>query len=264
MLKRGSVRPMQPMIVEDDSESRRLSDARATQNRRRDRLRPQGERKDKAEFEGSAIIIALDPGGTTGWSMMEVQPEALSDLEEYRGVGIMENVLKWRHGQIDCGSKKGNLSVGNGTNGAPGHFGISTSGEAAGSGEILGLLRAWPAAAVVIEDFILDPNRFNTGRDLLSPVRITSAISFDLWLQKREYFVQSASLAKSTARDEQLKAWGYYTSTGGLQHARDADRHALTFLRRASERSSKGRALRTAAWPHLFGKGGEFYNPGKR
>ncbi|QNJ55390.1 RuvC-like resolvase [Gordonia phage LittleFella] len=246
---------VKPMVVNlDDERSQKVSRERERQNRRRDAMR-QAQYRDLTEFEGAAVIISIDPGGTTGWSMMEVHPEALSDRPEHRNIGVIGNVLRWQHGQIDCGSKKGNR-------GTSLHAGISTAGESAGLGEILGLLRSWPEAAVVVEDFILDPKRFNTGRDLLSPVRLTSGINFDLWLQKRDYFVQSASLAKSTARDEQLKVWGYYTSTGGLQHARDADRHNLTFLKRASERSAKGRALRMAAWPHLFGKGKEFYNPG--
>ncbi len=257
----------------DDQRARTVARTRERVDRRRDALRPTAERYDKQEFD-SACVISLDPGGTTGWSLMEVHPEALSDLPEHRSVALLKNVLRWQHGQIDCGSVKGNLgedpfSESLAAGGRTGRQrprdvvgGVSTTGENAGIGEILGLIRAYPHAAVVMEDFILDPSRFNTGRDLLSPVRIISAVSFDLWLQGRSFYVQMPSLAKSTAGDEQLKAWGFYERLGGKNHARDADRHSLTFLKRASELSAKGRALRIGAWNELYGKGGEFYNSG--
>lgn len=245
---------MKPMIVslDDDRQARKRN--KIVQNRRRSRMVPAENDPDMLDdWEDTVQVLALDPGGTTGWSLFEVQPEAISDRPEHRGIGVLKNVIRWRHGQIDCGTSKGNL-------GRSLHAGVSTSGENAGIGEILGLIRSWPLAAIVVEDFVLDPNRFNTGRDLLSPVRITSGVSYDLWLQGRDYFSQSASIAKSSAKDAQLKLWGYYDRNGGMGHARDADRHALTFLRRASEASAKGYSLRSTAWPHLFSPG-KMYGP---
>lgn len=261
--RKMAIKPMR--INLDEQRASDVKRNRETQNRRRDRLRPVGHREDLSEYEDSAVILSLDPGGTTGWSIMEIAPEAISDLPEHRGIGVVQNILRWKHGQVDCGSRRGDL----GTNSAGlRNGGVSSSGENAGVGEILGLIRNWPTAVVVIEDFILDFKRFSSGRDLLSPVRITSSVVFDLWLQRRDHHLQTPSLAKSTARDEQLKAWGLYTSTGGLGHARDADRHSITFAKRASEVTSKGRALRMAAWPHLYGKvngvEGPFYNPGRK
>lgn len=212
---------------------------------------------DPENFGKNPTVIALDPGGTTGWSIFTVKAETMSTAEEHRKYGrVLDHVVKWDHGQVDCGSTKGNL-------GTSRHSGISTDGENAGINELVGLVRAWPGAAIVIEDFILDPARFNTGRDLLSPVRITAALSFLLYLQRREYFVQNAALAKTTATDARLKAWGYYSSTGGLNHARDADRHALTFLRRCANPTRQGRELREAAWPHLYGPNGAYYEAGR-
>ncbi|UVK63880.1 RuvC-like resolvase [Gordonia phage LilyPad] len=249
-------RPKAPQIIQmSERPERDVKREKRIQNRRRDRMCPGRVPEEDLELEDYASIVALDPGGTTGWSIFQVQPEALSSLEEHQQYGVLNNVVDWKHGQIDCGSQKGNRGTG-------GHRNISTSGEAVGAGEILGLLRSWPAAAVVIEDFILDPKRFNMGRDLLSPVRLTATVSYDLWLQGRDYFVQSASLAKTTCTDDKLKQWAYYSSSGGLGHARDADRHALTFLRRAAQRSPEAKALRELAWPHLFGPGQEFYDPG--
>lgn len=212
---------------------------------------------DASELSSRPTVIAFDPGGTTGWALYTVRPEALSNLDEHRDERLLDNVIKWEHGQVDCGSTKGNL-------GTSLHPGVSTSGENAGIDELVGLVRAWPGAAIVIEDFILDPSRFNTGRDLLSPVRITAPLSYMLWLQRRAPFFQSASLAKSTVTDERLKRWGYYSSTGGLNHARDADRHALTFLRRCANPTRESRELREAAWPHIFAVGGKYHNSGRR
>lgn len=243
---------MKPIIVNLDDDRKAKKRNKIVQNRRRSRMVPEENDQEMIDdWEDTVQVLALDPGGTTGWSLFEVLPGALSDRPEHRGVGVLNNVIRWRHGQIDCGTSKGNL-------GRSLHSGVSTSGENAGIGEILGLIRSWPLAAIVVEDFILDPNRFNTGRDLLSPVRITSGVSYDLWLQGRDYFSQTASLAKSSVKDESLKLWGFYDRTGGLGHARDADRHALTFLRRASEISAKGFALRKTAWPHLFDVGKEY------
>lgn len=234
------------------------------------RVTPEIKREDKPRMPGlarvqvpakdksltHAAVIALDPGGTTGWSLFVVDPEGMSTLPAHRGERVLDNVRTWNHGQVDCGSTKGNL-------GTSDHEGISTDGENAGVNELIGLVRAWPAAAVIIEDFIIDPERMNTDRDFLAPVRLTAPLSYMLWLQKRTYFVQSASLAKATATDERLRGWGYYSSTGGMQHARDADRHALTFLKRCANPNPKGAEMRMAAWPHLFGKDGPYHNPGR-
>lgn len=185
-----------------------------------------------------ATVIALDPGGTTGWSVMSVHPDALIDPE----VSIIDNLQYWTHGQTDCGATKGNL-------GRSKHAGISTSGEAAGVAEIIGLLRAWPGAAVVIEDFIV--RQFNQDRDFLAPVRITGAISQWLWQLSRDYYVQQPAFAKTTATDARLKQWGIYNQSGGLVHARDADRHAIVFLRQCK----MDPAFRIRAFKHVFGPG---------
>ena len=191
-----------------------------------------------AKLPLSASVIAFDPGGTTGWSVFDVHPEALFDPE----VSILDNVNHWTHGQTDCGSTKGNL-------GKSSHAGISTTGEAAGVAELVGLCRTWPGAAVVIEDFIV--RRMDQDRDFLSPVRITAALSQWLWQMHRTYFVQQPAFAKTTVTDARLKAWGLYARSGGMNHARDADRHAVTFLRQCKANPE----YRIRAFPHLYGVG---------
>ena len=224
----------------------------------------------------SAVIITIDPGSTTGWAVWQVHPEALSDPE----IKILDNVQYWEHGETDCGAKRGNAGTSSaksaveiledeagqllsgesidvddeGTFAIQGAdvLGVSTSGESAGVSELLQLVEGWPGAAVLMEDFIL--RKFDQGRDILVPIRVMAALDFGLWVLGRDdqVFRQQPSMAKTTVTDERLQRWGFYRREGGLKHARDADRHAITFLRRCSQ-GKAGRALREQAWPHLYG-----------
>lgn len=189
----------------------------------------------------NATVIAIDPGGTTGWSLISVPPEALCEPD----VPILSNIWNHQHGQVDCGSHRGNL-------GTSLHSGISTDGEYSGVYDLAKFIGAWPMAAVVIEDFNLRQLRMD--RDLLSPVRVTSALGYCLWKNGRDYHVQTPTDAKRTCSDDRLKEWRMYDPTGGLVHARDADRHAILFLRRAKAK----KAFRGLAWPHLFGERGAY------
>lgn len=189
----------------------------------------------------AATVIAIDPGGTTGWSLISVHPESLTAPD----ASFLDNIFVHQHGQVDCGSHRGNL-------GTSLHSGISTDGEFSGVYDLAKFIHQWPCASVVIEDFVLRTQRMD--RDLLSPVRVTSALGYSLWRKGRDYHVQSPADAKRTCSDDRLKQWHMYDSTGGLQHARDADRHAILFLRKAKAK----RAFRAKAWPHLYGERGVF------
>lgn len=196
----------------------------------------QVEAKKRQSRSSMATVIALDPGETTGWTMWNVFPEALCDPE----VKILDSVHLWTHGQVECVERfesdqfedKGIAFV--------------NESEAIGVAELVGLLRSWEGAAVVIESFILRQQRKDAS--LLSPVRVTAALSQWLWQQRRSYFVQQPSLAKTTATDDRMKMWGLYHRSGAQKHARDADRHAITFLRRCKADPK----LRHLAYPHLF------------
>lgn len=228
----------------------------------------------------SPTLNTFDPGGTTGYSVMAVHPEALVDPE----VKILQNIQWWTHGEIDCGTRRGN--AGNSTakssteiaddegiatmNGGimPWHdeevgdfdglaisgadpLGISIAGESAGVSEMLHLVSQWPGAAILNEDFLLRTS--NMDRDVLSAVRVTAAFEFGCWVLGRILVPrQQPALAKTTVTNDRLKAWGFYKSEGGMRHARDADRHSITFLRRCKD-PKEGRALRELAWPHLYG-----------
>jgi len=192
------------------------------------------------EIEDTPYITAiwLDPGGTTGWCVMSVLPEALSDPD----MRILDNIYHWTSGQI-------------------------VGPEPDQADEIAELITAWPGALVGIESFEL--RQFRKDRDLLSPVRIGAMVE---WAALRgggagvradappavvEW--QSPSLAKKTASDDSLKEWGLYRREGGEEHARDATRHAITFYRRCKSGAqgskageTRARHLRARAWPYRF------------
>lgn len=241
-----------------------------------DSFRPPKHRPPISSLCSSAVIVAVDPGSTTGWAVWQVHPEALSDPE----VMILDNIQYWAHGQTDCGAKRGNSGsspaqsaveileeeAGDLLGGqslpldddepfaiqGADSLGISTTGESAGASELLHLVDGWPGAAIVVEDFIL--RKFDQGRDILAPVRVMEKFEFGLWVLGRDgqSFRQQPSMAKTTVTDDRLKAWRLYRREGGMNHARDADRHAITFLRRCSQ-GKAGRLLREQAWPHLYG-----------
>ncbi len=178
----------------------------------------------------TAALISLDPGETTGWSLMVVKPECLVDER----VKVLGSILDHQHGQVDC--YRGNSKIHN-------------EGECLAVGDLWSLIDSWPNAAVVMEDFIIRIN--NRSREFLSPVRIIAKIEQLLWEEGRMYFRQQPGDAKTTATDARLKEWGMLAEDG-LGHARDADRHAIIFLRKATQ-SAK---LRAQAWPHLFASKG--------
>lgn len=195
----------------------------------------------------TASVLAFDPGGETGWSLMHVHPEAL--LPEEPDVTILGNIEEWQHGEIDCHNRKRSVGLTRVQS-------FDSSGECAGANECINLIRAWPGAIVVLEDFILE--YFSKARDLLSPPRLNSVLQFHCWQNHRRFFLQMPA-EKPEASDERLKEWGMYDSRGGLGHARDADRHALIFLRKAMAATEKGQRIREWAWPHLYAPGGEYW-----
>jgi hypothetical protein len=149
---------------------------------------------------------------------MMVHREALEDPD----VDILDNVLHWEQGQFE-------------------------GEEVDQAFQIAELMDLWDDAAFVMEDFILQ--QFSQGRELLSPVRLTAMLSYHAAISydsPRTIFLQMPSLAMSTVTDPRLKSWGFYKP--GSVHARDATRHAITFLRRSKENTR----LRRTAWPALY------------
>ena len=189
-------------------------------------------------------VVGFDPGGTTGWSVMKVDYAKLMDLK----LPVQDAVHAWYHGQVDCGSQSG--SAGDSATANDYDLGISETGEAAGAAICVNIIElqfkvyAGLGTAVVIEDFI--PREQNMSRDFLSPVRVTSRIEQKLWeLRAVTQWRQQPSEAKTAITDDRLKNWGLYRDGQAARHARDADRHALLFLRKARQKPGRIRD----AWP---------------
>lgn len=167
-------------------------------------------------------IIAVDPGGITGWSLLVLPKDyMMKSIWEWPQDVILKNKVSWTHGEIDC--KKDELK---------------------GTYVLKRLIDEWPSAVVVMEGFQIRQMAVE-----LSPVRIIARVEESLWLANRPMITQMPAM-KATANNDRLKDWGVYTELGGLEHARDADRHALMFMRRCMER--KGIQLREFAWPHIY------------
>ena len=169
-------------------------------------------------------LITFDPGGTTGWCVMQVHPEALSEP----GYTVLDNVEHWAQGQI-------------------------TGAESRQIHEMAVLVAAWPGACIVSEDFQLATSV--GGHDVLSPVRINGGLAYALWLQNRGMMLQNRS-DRMVASDDRLKSWGFYVREGGAEHARDATRHALVWWRKCRGPSAKAREMRAASWPMFYGMDG--------
>lgn len=198
------------------------------------------ELESRGDITGSLVpsIIAFDPGETTGWSYIQVELAVMVS-----GIGVTDNITTHFHGQIDCGKKQGELNIGDTED-----PGLNPTGEAAGVERMLMLCDLYPSAVVVVEDFIVDFKKITKDRAALSPVRITAKLEHGLWQRNRTIHLQGRSDAKTTMKDSRLKELGVYERDGGLNHARDADRHAITWLRRCQVKEQ----MRHDSWPWMF------------
>ena len=194
------------------------------------------------ELVTAPTVIGIDPGGTTGWSVMVVHPEALVD----RDVPVLGNIQYHGNGQISAIPTNGTGKVAKALD-------LSAAERLCIRALLADVLVRWPGAALIIEDFLL--RKRTADRELLSPVRLTAVLEWsveDLGLQMSLHR-QQPSEAAAVATDDRLKDWGLYKRAGGMGHARDADRHSITFLRKAKQRGS----VRGAAWPHLYTPSGD-------
>lgn len=175
-----------------------------------------------SELTGWASVVAFDQGGTTGWCVACVAPDALLSNEK----PIHKCIEHWAAGQIE------------GT-------------EDNQADQMMELINTWPDAAILCETFII--RKFLTHRGFLSPVRIEEKFRYGLHLQAKEeggrpkyVFKQQPSLAMDFCTDDRQKQWHMWAT--GEPHARDAIKHAVTFMARAREKDK----MRSAAWPLLF------------
>lgn len=182
-----------------------------------------------AAQSGWATTVWCDPGGTTGWGVMSINP---TDLAGNRP--IHTKIQHWA-----CGETKQN----------PDQM----------ASEMLELYDMWDDAAIGCETFNLRQLAVD-----LSPVEIRAKIRYGLWLgekwaamdedrepgRPRRLWEQTPSLAKNKLTDDRQREFGLWEP--GLDHKRDAIKHCYTFLSRAREHPR----MRFAAWPNLFKQDG--------
>lgn len=207
--------------------------------------------------ENLCSVVGFDPGETTGWCVMSIEPAALLDvLKDDEGViPLQDKLVSIDYGQIDCGSHDYDKAI----NMLHKTASLNLAGENAGISEMLAItMYQWPKSVVVLEDFIPDPNKMDQARHTLSPVRILAGFSFGMSMDNQSgrlsderIFIQNRSLAKTTCTDARLRRWGLYDERGG-RHSRDAIRHAFYFLRTCRGKDEKAALTRHLAWPHLF------------
>lgn len=183
-----------------------------------------------SSLTGWASTVWVDPGGTTGWATMSINPIDLVGAKPIHTV-----IQHW-----SCGDIKHN--------------------EDQMASEMLMLYDMWDDAAIGIERFDLRQMAVE-----LSPVSITAKIKYGLWLaekwsaeensrdqgQPRYLFTQMPSLAKTTLTDDRQREFRLWEP--GPDHKRDAVKHAYTFMLRARDKPQ----LRYTAWPNLFNQKGE-------
>lgn len=217
------------------------------------------DKRTRTYIDSLCIVLSFDPGETTGWCVIGVEPRWCSgDLDGYGLDGYqkpLDGFALFSYGQIDCVSK--DLAGWFGT--AQKHSGLNMAGENAGIEAMIALAcGSYPKSVVVLEDFIPDMKRMDQARHTLAPVRITAGFSFGMSQNKsserlsdERIFIQNRSLAKTTCTDVRLKNWGMYDARSG-PHARDAVRHAYYFLRDCRGSDHKAAFKRHLSWPHLF------------
>lgn len=213
-------------------------------------------------IDNLATIIAFDPGGTTGFCVLSIPPEALAEP------GMDLNAHSFSHIEYGQIASQGNVSASAyEAETHQGHPGLNMYGENEAVKKMLAMATTiFPKAAIVFEDFIVDFKQITKARDALSPVRIISAFSYALWsddsrlglrnLETGRYvtrapWIQNRALAKTTCTDTRLRHWGLYDERSGA-HARDATRHAFYFMRDCEGNSLSAQEKRWRAWPHLF------------
>jgi hypothetical protein len=155
------------------------------------------------------LVLGLDPGGTTGWCVMGVHPDAISSGDPE--IKILQNIEFWSAGEF-------------------------TGAEDDQCDEVVELIERWPSARLVSELFTLRSRV--TSPEVFALERMNAILR---WAVRPRYFVfQQPSLAMTTITDERQKDMGLWIP--GKEHARDATKHVVTFLKRQRDRQIKAAA----------------------
>jgi len=167
---------------------------------------------DDEDISESNSITAVDPGGCTGICTVWYSLERLSNPN----IPLQQSLLAWQAASLHGGENEQTLAILR-------WFANRSAGP--------------NLSDIVIEDFILQSSL--KDRELLSPVRIGHKVDYQLWRGLKvasghrlsfEPYWQSANDAKRVMTDQRLKIMSMYTP--GPDHARDATRHAILWLRK--------------------------------
>ena len=152
---------------------------------------------------GDPTVIWFDTESNTEWSLFSVHPDALIDPS----LRVLDNILYWSCGEF-VGTEPSQVDA------------------------MIDLVKEWPGACLGVEDFILDTKI--TSQEVLSPVRLNAAFKYTVRRELKGYvWVQNRKLAFTTITDDRLQHMSiYWNGTKGREHARDAIKHNLTFLKR--------------------------------
>jgi hypothetical protein len=192
------------------------------------------------------VVFALDPGWGTGWSALKVPVAYLLR----HGTARTLPRCRWRHGQIlRSGIAPGQQSplataqsdsrhvdsIFDVAYGIHSEFVYDADEEIDDEGHT-GSDLGWESDAFVfvVESFTL--RMMSMDDSLLAPRRVLDRFLDRLWVNRSSVPVvhQSPSEAIRTVTDERLRRWGMYDRASG-RHARDADRHAILFIRKFAD-----------------------------
>lgn len=165
-------------------------------------------------------VFAIDPGKTTGlaWGIFERKKSTMLTLGS--GVGVGGAQIQGRD-SLDSAHQ------------------IVEKWETFGGS--VGIQAGSVQSVLLIEDFILRPQKATADRDMLTPVEITGMIRGILWealgIMGPDIVFQMPSEAKGFATNERLNRWGMPPSLVG-RHAKDAWRHIAVYLAKRSQKQS--------------------------
>lgn len=185
------------------------------------------------------VVLAFDPGVTTGWTWISVRDEVLRGMPVGEDGGVLSFSRRLQTGKFRSGSLDGSAGKRSAASGP--HVAWDNESVAGMMRKVRGV---WKEAGVesgkdiffvVVEDFIL--RLMDQGRALLAPVRVSAAFEWEMERSGAAETVpvlkQQPSEAKRVVTDERLRAWGLYDAGSG-PHSRDATRHAVLALRKYS------------------------------
>lgn len=175
---------------------------------------------------GRLIIVAFDPGGTTGFARLSLSKRLLRKEGARGALAEMTREDRWRSEQFGQNPEQG-LKCSEEENSA--RMAMLTR---------LGWVEEvrepdYDTFVSVVEDFVL--LRQERSRNLLSPVRLTASYRTHLASSGVRITLQSPGDAKRTVTDARLRSWLH--DEGGKpigRHAKDALRHAILFARKWS------------------------------